>query len=439
MAEHDIRLIRAVYAGPDGIVRGKAVTPAELDGMLASGIGLTRAQASVTVFDALPATSKYQPVGEVRILPDPQTFQILPYLKGHARFLADLVNRDGQPWELCPRALLRKTLDSLTRRGYTLRAAFENEFTLYSRRGDDWVPFSEHNCFASAGIDLASNYALAAIDALEAQGVQVEKFFPEAGPGQLEIPIKHQPGLRAADQQVVFRETVRGVALAQGHRVSFMPKAYPDGAGNGCHIHFSMWDEDGRNLFYDGAGEHELSDHGRYFTAGILAHIDGLLAFSAPTVSSYKRFVERCWSSCYTCWGPDNREATVRVASSFNHAPEATLNLEYKPSDPTCNPYLALSALVIAGIDGLDRQLDPGPAALTDPALLSPEERDQLGIRRYPAELGDALLALERDDVLLEAMGRDRVEDYLTMKRAEIAAIAALGPDGERRAYQFRF
>ncbi|MCG8425003.1 MAG: glutamine synthetase family protein [Proteobacteria bacterium] len=439
IADHDIRLIRAMYVGPDGISRGKAVTPSGVDSMLASGLGLTQAQASVTVFDVLPPTSHYQPIGEVRLVPDPQTFQIMPYLPGHARLLADLYTLGGQPWELCPRSLLRRVVGSLTERGFTIRAAFENEFTLYAQPGDRWVPFADYNCFGSAGIDQASPFALAAIEALEAQDVHVEKFFTEAGPGQLEIPVRHQPGMRAADQQVVFRETVRGVALAQGYRLSFMPKAYPDSAGNGCHIHLSLWDQDSRNVFYAQAQEYELSSIGRQFVAGILAHTDGLLAFTAPTCNSYKRFVERSWSSCYTGWGPDNREATVRVVSSFAHDREATLNLEYRPADPTCNPYLALSALIIAGLDGIDRELDPGPATLTDPALLSPDERKKHGLLPYPTDLSAALAALERDELLCAEMGAARVRDYLTMKRAEIDAIAALGRDGERLAYQFRF
>lgn len=440
IADNNIELVRAIYAGPDGITRGKAFRPAFLPEVLDGGIGLTQAQTSVTVFDHLPPDSRFQPVGEVRIRPDPETFSVLPWLPGHARMLSDLETLDGQPWELCPRSLLKQQVSRLCDRGLLLQAAFENEFTIYSQTAGRWTPIDDLNCFSSAAMDLGSPYVLPMILALEAQGIVVEKYFPEAGHGQHEIPVRHRPGVQAADQQVVFRETVRGVATARGFRVSFMPKPDPQAAGNGCHIHFSLWNQQTqRNLFYDGAAPYQVSDAARHFTAGILTHLPALLAFTAPTTNSYRRFVERCWGSCYTCWGPDNREATVRIASPFRGREEASLNLEYKPADPTCNPYLALAALICAGLDGLDRKLDPGPLLLTDPALLSADERAARGIAPYPSDLATSVAALEADAVLRAGLGATRIADYATMKRAEITAVAALGANAEQQAYQFRF
>ncbi|WP_339731596.1 glutamine synthetase family protein [uncultured Gimesia sp.] len=438
--EHNVELVRAIYVGPDGITRGKAFRPSSLNEILESGLGLTQAQASVTVFDHLPPESEFQPVGEVRIRPDLDTFQVLPYLPGHARMLSDIETIDGQPWELCPRSLLKTFLNQLSAKGMVIRAAFENEFTIFINENGEWQPLDQLNCFSSAAMDLASPYILPIIAALEKQGVMVEKYYPEAGHGQHEIPVRHQPGMQAADQQVVFRETVRGTALANNFRVSFMPKPAPETAGNGCHIHFSLWDSDcERNLFYDAGGEYGLSQTARHFMAGILSHLPALMAFTAPTTNSYSRFVERCWSSCYVCWGPDNREATVRAASGFRGRESATVNLEYKPSDPTCNPYLALSSLICAGLDGIENELNPGEPVLTDPALLSPQERERRGLTRYPIDLAAALSALEQDDVLRDGLGVRRVTDYVTMKRAEIEMIDSLGKDAEQQAYLFRF
>lgn len=438
--DHSVELVRAIYVGPDGITRGKAFPPRSLNEVLESGLGLTQAQASVNVFDHLPAQSEFQPVGEVRIRPDLETFQVLPYLAGHARMLSDIETIDGSPWELCPRSLLKQMVQKLADRGMIIRAAFENEFTIYQNVNDTWRPLEPFNCFSSAAMDLASPYILPIIRALETQGIQVDKYYPEAGHGQHEIPVQHQPGLQAADQQVVFKETVRGTAQANGYRVSFMPKVSPESAGNGCHIHFSLWDsEETQNLFYAADGEYGLSKTAHQFMAGILKHLPALMAFTAPTTNSYKRFVERCWSSCYVCWGPDNREASVRAASGFRGQEASTVNLELKPSDPTCNPYLALASLICAGLDGIENELEPGEPLLTDPALLSPEEHQRRGLTLYPNHLGAALSALEQDTVFSTELGERRVLDYLTMKRSEIEMIDSLGSEGEATAYQFRF
>lgn len=440
LSEQSVELVRAIYVGPDGITRGKAFRPDSLDEIMQSGIGLTQAQASVNVFDHLPAESQFQPVGEVRIRPDVNTFQVLPYLPGHARMLSDIETIAGEPWELCPRSLLKSFLQKLASRGMIIRAAFENEFTILNNVNGEWRPLEQSNCFSSAAMDLASPYVLPMITALEKQGVMVEKYYPEAGHGQHEIPVRHQAGLQAADQQVVFKETVRGTALANDFRVSFMPKASPDSAGNGCHIHFSLWDADcEQNLFYDAHNEYGLSQTARHFMAGILKHAPALMAFTAPTTNSYKRFVERCWSSCYVCWGPDNREATVRAASGFKGQEAATVNLELKPSDPTCNPYLALAGIICAGLDGIENEVDPGEPVLTDPALLSPEQRQSLGMTGYPTNLNAALTSLEQDDALRVGFGESRITDYITMKRAEIEMIESLGEDAEQNAYLFRF
>lgn len=440
LIDENVELVRAIYVGPDGITRGKAFRPSALKEVLESGLGLTQAQASVTVFDHLPDESRFQPVGEVRIQPDMDTFQILPYLAGHARMLSDIETIDGQPWELCPRSLLKSLLNQLSEQGMTIRAAFENEFTIYKNVAEVWQPLDEMNCFSSAAMDLASPYILPMITALEQQGVMVEKYYPEAGYGQHEIPVRHQIGLQAADQQVVFKETVRGTALANDFHVSFMPKASPDSAGNGCHIHFSLWDSHcQQNLFYDPTGDYSLSQIARHFMAGILNHLPAIMAFTAPTTNSYKRFVERCWSSSCVCWGPDNREATVRVASGFKGREAETVNLELKPSDPACNPYLAMSALICAGLDGIKKEASPGAPALTDPALLSPQERQDRGMTTYPDDLATALAALEQDEVLRAGFGESRITDYLTMKRAEIEMIDSLGESGEQEAYLFRF
>jgi glutamine synthetase len=206
---------------------------------------------------------------------------------------------------------------------------------------------------------------------------------------------------------------------------SLAPKPLPDQAGNSAHIHWSVWDLDGRtNLFYDPEDVYRLSKLGYHFIAGVLAHLPGLLALTAASYNSYRRLQPHFWSSAYSSWGPDNREAAVRIASGLWGLEPESVNLELKASDPSNNPYLALGGLIAAGLDGVARDLDPGEVALIDPANYSDEERAARGIRRYPESLKDSLDALERDPVLMEALGAELAGAYLVVKRSEHEAFA---------------
>jgi len=199
---------------------------------------------------------------------------------------------------------------------------------------------------------------------------------------------------------------------------SFAPKPFADQAGSGCHVHMSLWNGD-RNAMYDPSGELGLSRQGRSFVAGVLSHLPALLALTCPSVNSYLRLAPNMWSSAYTCWGPDNREAAVRVASPFKGRVEATTNIEIKAVDGSSNPYLALGALLAAGFDGVEHGLDPGEPLSTNPHALDEAEREQRGIRRYPTTLGEALSELEHDEALRGALGTARAHEFIAVRRAE--------------------
>jgi glutamine synthetase len=269
-------------------------------------------------------------------------------------------------------------------------------------------------------MDSASAIIMDIVEALEKQGVTVQQYYPELGPGQQEISVRHTEALQAADQQIVVRETVRGVAASHGVYASFAPKPFPDQAGSGCHIHFSLWDAAGRqNLLSEPTAPLGISPLGLHVIGGVLEHLRGLVALTAPTVNSYRRLQPRFWSSAYRCYGPDNREAALRIPSPFwGHEAEST-NFELKPCDPSCNPYLALGALIAASLDGIERQHKPPAAVTVDPAGLSEEERERLGAERLPLMLDDALVALEADQVLLEMLGEPLAREFLLVKRAE--------------------
>jgi glutamine synthetase len=426
-----LELVRFLYVDHGGVVRGKATSRSRLEERLATGIGLTVAMQAMSMLDELAPVDGLGPVGEVRLVPDTASFVALPWAPGAGAMVADLVRLDGQPWQACPRAFLKRAVDQLAAEGYQLLAAFEPELTLGRRLPgeaagdpDRLVPVDESLCFSTTGFGVAHDYAVELVRALQAQGLTVEQYYPELGHGQQELSIRHAPALRAADNQVWFRETARGVAWRQGLWASLAPKPVPGQAGNGVHLHASLWGPDG-NAFWDAGDARGLSEVAYHWIGGLLAHLPGLVALTCGSVNSYRRLAPQTWSSAFVCWGMDNREAAVRVPSRMWGLDEASTNLELKPSDATGNPYLALGAYIHAGLDGLRNKLDPGRPVDVDPAALSRRTRSRRGIDRLPESLGAALDALEADELLMEALGPLRRTAYLAVKRSEAAAFAA--------------
>ena len=426
------QLVRFLYCGNDGVIRGKACHTRFLPSYLRSGIGLTVAMQSFNMLDQLAPEGSFGPVGEIRLMPDLDSFALLPYAPRTARLLCAMATLDGEPWGACPRSFLARMVERAREQGVVLKAAFENEFTLARREGSGIVPLDRSPCFSTIGMDAAAGVMTEMIDALVAQGVFPEQYYAELGPGQQELPVRFAEAMRAADNQITVRETARGVALRHGLLASFAPKPFPAEAGNGSHIHFSLWRaRDGVNHFHDPKGRYGLSAAGYAFMGGVLAHLPALLALTAPSVNSYRRLQPRFWSSAYAAWGPDNREAAIRLPSKRRALEMESTNLELKPCDPSNNPYLALGGLLAAGLDGLGRKLDPGEPVLVDPDTLGEAERARRGIRRHPTSLGEALDALERDEVLAEAMGPVLFKEYLVVKRSEVQAF-----DGKDAAFE---
>ncbi|NIV30640.1 MAG: glutamine synthetase, partial [Anaerolineae bacterium] len=303
-----------------------------------------------------------------------------------------------------------------------------------------YAPIDTGLCFSSVSMAAGAEVMNDIIAALEAQHIPIDAYYPELGHGQHELPIRHTPVLRAADNQIWVRETIRNVARQHGLLASLAPKPLPEQAGNGCHIHWSVWDVGSEtNLLYDPNERYNLSQLGYHFVAGVLEHLPGLLALTAPSFNSYRRLQPHFWSSAYTAWGPDNREAAVRIASGLWGREPVSFNLELKASDPSNNPYLALGGMIAAGLDGLDRQLDPGEPVLIDPGNYSDAEREARDIKRYPTTQTEALDALEQDQVLIEALGPDLSRAYLAVKRSEYAAFAAEDLDFEIKHHLHKF
>ena len=420
-----LRLVRFLWCGNDGTVRAKASAARGLEARLESGIGLTVAMQAMNSLDQLQPVEGMGPVGEVRLVPDLETFRVLPYAPRTGALLVDLVGLDGEPAPQCARSFLKRMVAGLAERGAELEVAFENEFSLATRSDDgSFVPVDSSLCFSTIGMSASQEYIDALLDALERQEIELEQYYTELGHGQQEISTAHAPALRAADEQVLVRETIRGVAAQHGLVASLAPKPWPEGAGNGGHIHFSLWAE-GQNRFHDPSRADRLSDEARSFIGGVLDHLPGLCGLTAPSFNSYRRIVPHYWAGAFTCWGHDNREAPLRVPSVFRGMEEASTNVELKAADASCNPYLAVGGLIAAGLDGLERGLEPPEPVEVDPATISEERRERLGIRPLPATQEEALEALQHDGVLMEALGPPLSRSYLAVRGSEWTAYSA--------------
>jgi len=421
-----VRLVRFLWCGNDGTVRAKASTLHGLEGRIDSGIGLTVAMQAMNALDHLQPVPGMGPVGEIRLVPDPETFRVLPYAPRLGAMLVDHVQLDGTPAPVDQRGFLKRMEARLAVRDRRLHAGFENEFSLATLVDGQYVPIDSGLCFSTISATAAQDYVDELVAALEAQGIVLEQYYSELGHGQHEISTGPAPALRAADEQLLVRETIRGVATRHDLVASLAPKPWPENAGNGAHIHFSLWDDAGeRNRFHDAAAPDRLSAEARSFIAGVLAHLPGLCGLTAPSFNSYHRIVPQYWAGAFMCWGHDNREAPVRVPSVFRGLEERSTNAELKASDASANPYLALGGLIAAGLDGLERELQLPEPVEVDPATIDEAERAARGIDRLPATQKDALDALETDEVLTAALGPVLTESYLAVRRSEWDAYSA--------------
>ena len=436
-AADGVRIVRFLYCDPCGVIRGKNVHVDRLASRMREGVGLTRAQNAVNMLEQLVHVEGMEPVGEIRLVPDPATYTVLPWVPRTAGLLCDQLDHDGKDWGCCPRSFLKRAIDRAADAGMRIAASFENEFYLAEERDGRIVPWADGPVYSSAGMDRAATVMADIVDSLEAQDLEVEQAINEYGPGQQEIAIRYADALRAADNQLKFRDAVRGTAEKHGLTASFAAKPFADGIGSGAHIHFSLWSLDGtENLLFDPrAGDRLLSTTGRAFVAGVLDHLPALVALTCPSYNSYERLQPNAWAGSTVSWGLDNRECSVRVASPFRGREMESTNVELKACDPSCNPYLALGGLILAGLDGVARRLEPPLPARTNPARMTGPERDHHGIRPLPTSLREALAALAADTVLFPSLGDLLWRCLVAVRTAEADALDAMPPDLARERH----
>ncbi len=438
----DVTLIRFEYCDVSGVARTKPIHVDWLESKLTEGVGLTRAQMSINLLENVVHIEGMEPVGEIRLVPDPNTFTVLPWLPGTASVLCDQLDHNREDWGACPRSFLKSVIAKAASMGITINASFENEYYVVQKVDGKYVPY-DHDLhtpvYSAIGQDFHGRLLVEVMSALKAQGLQPEQAINEYGGGQQEIAIRYTDALGAADNQLKYKDTVRGVIANHGLIASFAPKPFPDQIGSGAHIHLSLWDDDGRNLLYDPAGDRGMSQVGRQFIAGLTENLPALVAMTAPSANSYRRLQPSAWASNTTAWGYDNRECAVRVASPYYQREEESYNIEFKVSDASANPYLSLGSLILCGLDGISRGLEPGLPAEHDPARMTPEEWEACKIRPLPSSMTAALDELEMNPVILHSMKDLLARCYMKVRRSEAQEFAAQDVDFEIRHHLYRF
>ncbi|HEY9778403.1 MAG TPA: glutamine synthetase family protein [Planktothrix sp.] len=432
-----ISLVRFLYCDTSSIIRGKATRTERLKDRLESGIGLVKGMMAMNMLDQMQTDTGLNATGEVRLIPDPETWVVLPYAERSAAMICDLIQLDHTPWSLCPRSLLKRQIEKAKDMGVSFQVAFEPEFTLGTLDNDQFVAIDRSLCFSSEGMNRASKFINRFIDCLERQNIEVEQYYPELGHGQHELSIRHTNALRACDRHIQYRETLRGVAYELSMEAYMAPKPFNNQAGNGCHLHLSAWDIYGeRNLFW---AENGLSEFGRYFVAGLLEHLPGLVALTCSSVNSYRRLKPKSWSSAFTCWGFENREAAIRIPSTYWGQEMASCNIEIKCVDSSCNPYLALGAVIACGLDGVKRQLPLPPPVEADPSTLSEDEKATMKIHRLPTNLHEAVIEMEEDKLLMDILGEEFARAFINVKVSEAGAFAGANEEFELAQHRNKF
>lgn len=356
---------------------------------------------------------------------DPDTYAILPWSpsdRRRARIFCDIFTPDGSPFEGDPRGNLKRALAKLAERGWTYNIGPEPEFFLFkgtNGHGVHPVPHDIGGYFDFSADDEAVRVRTQLMDALMGMGLEVEVGHHEVAIGQHEIDFRFTNALRAADNVLTLKYTVKAIAAQNGLTASFMPKPVFGINGSGMHCHQSLFDKNGDNLFFDGKDEFKLSKLAYSLIAGQLLHARALAAVVAPTVNSYKRLVPGYEAPVYIGWAQINRSALIRIPR-YTEGRDKSMRAELRFPDPSSNPYLAFSVMLAAALDGIDKKMTP-PAPLNNVNLyhLTKEERTKMGVGELPGSLAEALTELEKDEVVKSALGTSTYETFARAKWEE--------------------
>ncbi|OYX75547.1 MAG: type III glutamate--ammonia ligase [Rhizobiales bacterium 32-66-11] len=431
LSAHKVRYVLAQFVDIYGIAKSKAVPVDHLDGLVTDGVGF--AGGGVFGLRLAPHEAQYIVRGDL------ETLKLLPWAPGYARMMGTgLVS--GRMHAVDTRNMLKMQVARLSERGWVLNTGIEPEFSLFERTTDGTVrPFDATDtlrkpAYDYRGLSRARAFLERVTESLKAVGIDVYQIDHEDANGQYEINFNYSDALNSADNITLFKMVSAEVAHELGAICSFMPKPKSSMTGNGMHIHCSLADENGRNIFHDAADPQGLglSQLAYHFTAGILAHARPLTALLAPSVNSYKRLVVgrtasgTTWAPVFVAYGDNNRTAMVRVPYG---------RIEIRVGDSGMNPYLAQAALIAAGLDGVDRKLDPGAPHNVNFYALTPAEVATRGIDMLPQNLSEAIEDLAASDLFRTALGADFLDEFVGLKRDEWADYHRHVSDWETRQY----
>jgi len=411
--ERGVRLIRLWFTDVLGRHKSVAISPAELEVVLDEGLQFDGS--------AIDGFSRIQE-SDVLARPDAATFELLPWAdpeEPSGTIFCDITNLDGTPFKGDPRQVLRRNVDRARAAGFEMFCAPEVEFFYFADASTSSapVPLDQASYFDLTTADVASDLRKQTLHMLEALSIPVEYSFHEDSPSQHEIDLQYTDALSMADSIMTLRLAVKKIAMDRGVYATFMPKPLNGVQGSGMHTHLSLF-RDGANAFHDPDAEDGLSQTARAFIAGLLHHAREITAVTNQLVNSYKRINEGYEAPRYVSWARNNRSALVRVPIPKPGKVDST-RIEYRAVDPACNPYLAFSVLLAAGLRGVEEGLELGPEARVNLYDLSRVEQRELGVAGLPANLSEALDEMEESTLVRDALGDHIFEWFLRNKRAE--------------------
>jgi glutamine synthetase len=408
--EYNVKFVRFWFTDILGQLKSFAVTSEELETAFEEGMG----------FDG-SSIKGYARIDESDMIarPDPSTFQLLPWRpreKAVARMFCDILNPDGTSYEGDPRYALKRNLDRLKAHGYTFYLGPELEF-FYFKNSKGTELLDEGGYFDLTTLDAASDLRRETVLTLEAMGIKVEYSHHEVAPSQHEIDLHYAEALEMADNVMTYRIVVKEVASSYGCYATFMPKPIFGQNGSGMHTHQSLF-KDGKNAFFDANDKYYLSDVAKKYIAGILKHAPEITAFANQWINSYKRLVPGYEAPVYMAWARRNRSALVRVPL-YKPGKEQATRIEFRSPDPACNPYLAFSVMLAAGLEGIEKNYELPEPVEKDIFQLTSEEKMELGIESLPSDLFQAIGKVEESEIVHRALGDHIFNNFITSKKIE--------------------
>ncbi len=414
--EDDVKFISFQFTDVNGYVKSLDAPIDQLEGAL--DIGVWFDGSSVEGFARIQES-------DMHLIIDPDTYAILPWTAPElrrARVFCDIYQPDGEPYARDPRGVLRRALKRVEEKGWVFNIGPEPEFFLFKRNGGaniHPVPHDVGGYFDFSPNDEAVSVRTELMSALKMMGLEVEVGHHEVALGQHEIDFRFADALKTADNVLTLKYTVKAIAAQHGLIASFMPKPIFGINGSGMHCHQSLFDKDGKNLFFDPKDEFNLSGLAYNFIAGQLKHARALAAIVAPTVNSYKRLVPGYEAPVYVGWAQRNRSALIRIPR-YTPGQDKAVRMELRFPDPSSNPYLAFAAMLACGLDGVENSLTPPPGLNNINVYdLTTEERKALNITELPGSLLEAMHELDKDEVVKASLGESIYEAFVRAKQSE--------------------